>query len=99
MKKDLLSLVLPLLFWFLSYSPPFLSPLPLIPILPLILPFLLGLPLSFLWFLSFPSASPPVGGSVGGYGYIVIEVARPSARPPASSEDVLKPSVKVVEIP
>jgi zona occludens toxin (predicted ATPase) len=44
-------------------------------------------------------SSPSVGGSVGGYGYIVIEVARPSARPPASSEDVLKPSVKVVEIP
>jgi zona occludens toxin (predicted ATPase) len=50
-------------------------------------------------FPSSPSASPPVGGSVGGYGYIVIEVAHPSARPPASSEDVLKPSVKVVEIP
>jgi len=54
---------------------------------------------------SFPSSSPslpsssPVGGSVGGYGYIVIEVARPSASPPASSEDFLKPSVKVVEIP
>jgi zona occludens toxin (predicted ATPase) len=45
------------------------------------------------------SASPPVGGSVGGYGYIVIEVAHPSDRPPASSEDVLKPSLRVVEIP
>jgi hypothetical protein len=50
-------------------------------------------------FLSFPSASPPVGGSVGGYGYIVIEVVRPSARPSDSSEDVLKPSVKIVELP
>jgi hypothetical protein len=50
-------------------------------------------------FPSSPSAFPPVRGSVGGYGYIVIEVARPSDRPPASSEDVLKPSVKVVEIP
>jgi zona occludens toxin (predicted ATPase) len=50
-------------------------------------------------FPSSPSASPPVRGSVGGYGHIVIEVAHPSASPPASSEDVLKPSVKVVEIP
>jgi len=50
-------------------------------------------------FPSSPSASPPVGGSVGGYGHIVVEVSPPSASPPASSEDVLKPSVKVVEIP
>jgi hypothetical protein len=53
-------------------------------------------------FPSSPSASsslPSPSPSSVGYGYIVIEVARPSARPPASSEDVLKPSVKVVEIP
>jgi zona occludens toxin (predicted ATPase) len=55
-------------------------------------------------FPSSPSASPPVGGSVGGYGYIVIEVARPSARPPASPEippkdDVLPVGIKVKEIP
>lgn len=50
---------------------------------------------------SFPSASPPVGGSVGGYGYIVIEVARPSARPPASSglDLELSSGPKVVEFP
>lgn len=48
---------------------------------------------------SFPSASPPVGGSVGGYGYIVIEVARPSYRPPASSGLDLSSGPKVIEIP
>jgi len=53
-------------------------------------------------FPSSPSASSSLlspSPSSGGYGYIVIEVARPSARPPDSSEDVLNPSVKVVEIP
>ena len=53
-------------------------------------------------FPSSPSASsslPSPSPSSGGYGYIVIEVARPSASPPAIPEDVLKPSVKVVEIP
>jgi len=48
---------------------------------------------------SSPSALPSPSPSSGGYGYIVIEVARPSDHPPDSSEDVLKPSVKVVEIP
>jgi hypothetical protein len=77
--------------------PLFLVPHPPTPILPLTLTLLF--PLLLLLVPSSPSASPPVRGSVGGYGYIVIEVARPSDRPPASSEDVLKPSLKVVEIP
>jgi zona occludens toxin (predicted ATPase) len=47
---------------------------------------------------SSPSASPPVGGSVGGYGYIVIEVARPSARSSGGSVD-LSSGPKIVELP
>ena len=49
---------------------------------------------------SFPSASPSLpSSSGGGYGYIVIEVARPSARQPASSGLDLPSGPKVVEIP
>ncbi len=44
---------------------------------------------------SLPSPSP----SSGGYGYIVIEVARPSARQPASSGLELPSGPKVVELP
>jgi len=42
-----------------------------------------------------PFEKPKLLEEPKGYGYIVIELAHPSA----SSEDVLKPSVKVVEIP
>jgi len=50
---------------------------------------------------SSPSASPSPSSSssVGGYGYIVIEVDRPSARPPASSGLDLSSGPKVIEIP
>jgi zona occludens toxin (predicted ATPase) len=44
-------------------------------------------------------SSPSVGGSVGGYGYIVIEVAHPSARTPASSGLDLSSGPKIVELP
>jgi hypothetical protein len=50
-------------------------------------------------FSSSPSASPPAGGSVGGYGYIVIEVARPSDRQSVSSGLDLPSGLKVIEIP
>jgi hypothetical protein len=45
------------------------------------------------------SPSPSPSPSVGGYGYIVIEVARPSARLPASSGLDLSSGPKVIEIP
>jgi len=50
---------------------------------------------------SFPSASPSPSPSpsVGGYGYIVIEVARHSARPPASSGLDLSSGPKIIELP
>jgi zona occludens toxin (predicted ATPase) len=50
-------------------------------------------------FPSSPSASPPVGGSVGGYGRIVIEVARPSTSQSASSGLELSSGPKIVELP
>ena len=48
---------------------------------------------------SSPSVLPSPSPSSGGYGYIVIEVARPSARPPASSDLDLSSGPKVIEIP
>jgi zona occludens toxin (predicted ATPase) len=48
---------------------------------------------------SFSLPSPSPSSSVGGYGYIVIEVARPSARLPASSGLELSSGPKVVELP
>jgi hypothetical protein len=50
-------------------------------------------------FPSSPSASPPAGGSVGGYGYIVIEVSRPSDRPSASSGLELSSGPKIIWLP
>ncbi len=51
---------------------------------------------------SSPSASPSLPSpypSSSGYGYIVIEVARPSARQPASSDLELSSGPKIVELP
>ncbi|MCI4459206.1 MAG: hypothetical protein JHC21_06275 [Thermocrinis sp.] len=44
-------------------------------------------------------SSPPVGSSVGGYGHIVIEVARPSARSPGSSGLELSSGPKIAWLP
>jgi zona occludens toxin (predicted ATPase) len=51
---------------------------------------------------SSPSASPSLPSpypSIGGYGYIVIEVARPSARSSGGSDLELSSGPKVVELP